>query len=403
VKVTNEGGGTTLATYLYDALGHRVQTVVGSANTEFVFNPAGQRVSTWNGGTGAQIQGQYYWGAKPGAFCKGGQTYFQHQDWEGTERLRTTYNGSTEGAFASLPFGDALQLTAGSDNDANRYGMLDHDYESDTEHAQFRQYNSAQGHWLSPDPCSGSYDPSNPQSFNRYVYVLDNPLSLTDPSGLECVWDDGSHDSEDDPTTGSPSSCKSLGGTWIELGEDGGWSGAANASLAGLTGVPGISGAQLDGNGNVMMYSVGTSVFNGDGTPFQNSTPDPTNPTIYMSGTGFSLSDPSLTATSTSTASYVFSSSSFYTSYVPPTSPYLIPGTQCSSGCHKEPPTVIQLLSCADVNLEGVDTTTLGAAAAVAGLFPSPASPVLTGGGLVIALQGGILQTLAGHQIGCRP
>jgi hypothetical protein len=71
VKVTNEGGGSTLATYLYDALGHRVQTVVGSANTEFVLNPAGQRVSTWNGATGAQIQGQYYWGAKPVAFYKG--------------------------------------------------------------------------------------------------------------------------------------------------------------------------------------------------------------------------------------------------------------------------------------------------------------------------------------------
>jgi RHS repeat-associated protein len=184
VTVKNEGGGTTLATYLYDALGHRVQTVVGSANTEFVFNPAGQRVSTWNGATGAQIQGQYYWGGKPVAFYKGGQTYFQHQDWEGTERLRTTYNGSTEGAFASLPFGDALQLTAGSDNDAYHYGMLDHDYESDTEHAQFRQYNSAQGHWLSPDPYQGSYDPSNPQSLNRYVYTLNNTLSNVDPSGL---------------------------------------------------------------------------------------------------------------------------------------------------------------------------------------------------------------------------
>jgi RHS repeat-associated protein len=175
VAVKTEGGAT-LATYLYDALGHRVQTVVGSANTEFVFNPAGQRVSTWNGATGAQIQGQYYWGAKPVAFYKGGQTYFQHQDWEGTERLRTTYNGGVEGSFTSLPFGDGLTTTSGSDNDAYHYGMLDHDSESDTEHAQFRQYNSAQGHWLSPDPYSGSYDFSNPQSFNRYVYALNNPL-----------------------------------------------------------------------------------------------------------------------------------------------------------------------------------------------------------------------------------
>jgi len=188
VTLENSTGGSTLGTYVYDALGHRVQTVVGSANTELVFNPAGQRVSTWNGATGAQIQGQYYWGGKPVAFYKGGQTYFQHQDWEGTERLRTTYNGGVEGSFTSLPFGDGLTTASGSDNDAYHYGMLDHDYESDTEHAQFRQYNSAQGHWLSPDPYQGSYDPSNPQSFNRYGYAINNPLSAVDPSGLNpCV------------------------------------------------------------------------------------------------------------------------------------------------------------------------------------------------------------------------
>jgi len=37
--------------------------------------------------------------------------------------------------------------------------------------------------WLSPDPIAG--DISNPQSLNRYSYVVNNPTNLTDPLGLQ--------------------------------------------------------------------------------------------------------------------------------------------------------------------------------------------------------------------------
>jgi RHS repeat-associated protein len=172
--------------------------VVGGATTEFLFNANGQRVSVWNGSNNTQIQGQYYWGSKPVAYYKGGDTHFQHQDWMGTERMRTAYNGSVEGTFTSLPFGDAQTTASGSDTDAYHFPMLDSDAESDTDHAQYRQYNSTQGRWMRPDPYRGSYDIYNPQSFNRYAYVKNNPLSRIDPSGLEdedgcpdgetCVW-----------------------------------------------------------------------------------------------------------------------------------------------------------------------------------------------------------------------
>ena len=113
-----------------------------------------------------------------------GQTHFQHQDWLGTERLRTSYNGTTEGGFFSLPFGDALSAS-GTDGDAYHLAGLDHDSTSDTDHAQFRQYSPTQGRWLSPDPYSGSYDITNPQSLNRYAYVLNSPMAYLDALGLE--------------------------------------------------------------------------------------------------------------------------------------------------------------------------------------------------------------------------
>jgi len=40
---------------------------------------------------------------------------------------------------------------------------------------------------MSPDPYDGSYNLGNPQSMNRYVYAMNNPLSNVDPSGKDCV------------------------------------------------------------------------------------------------------------------------------------------------------------------------------------------------------------------------
>ena len=111
-------GGST-AQYVYNALSQRVREALnGSVANEYAFNAAGQRVAEWTGDTAhpdnTLVQGKYYLGAKPVAFYKNGATYFEHQDWLGTERLRTTYNGGVEGSYTSLPFGDGLTTTAGA-------------------------------------------------------------------------------------------------------------------------------------------------------------------------------------------------------------------------------------------------------------------------------------------------
>jgi RHS repeat-associated protein len=196
-------GSTVVAVYSYNSLNQRVRVDRGSAATEYVFNASGQRVSTWDGHSLAQIQGQSYWGSRPVAFYSGGSLHFQHQDWEGTERVRTSYSGSTEGSYTSLPWGDAYSAN-GTDNDPYHFATLDHDSESSTEHAQYRQYSSTQGGWMSPDPYDGSYHVTNPQSLNRYAYVRNSPLGSIDPLGLDGCSVSGTNwyeqDGDGDPT-----------------------------------------------------------------------------------------------------------------------------------------------------------------------------------------------------------
>ena len=49
----------------------------------------------------------------------------------------------------------------------------------------FREYSAAQGRWLSPDPAGlAAVNPADPQSWNRYAYVGNQPLSAIDPLGL---------------------------------------------------------------------------------------------------------------------------------------------------------------------------------------------------------------------------
>jgi len=40
------------------------------------------------------------------------------------------------------------------------------------------------GRFITPDPYGGSANPANPQSWNRYSYVNNDPINKNDPSGL---------------------------------------------------------------------------------------------------------------------------------------------------------------------------------------------------------------------------
>jgi uncharacterized protein RhaS with RHS repeats len=52
-------------------------------------------------------------------------------------------------------------------------------------------WNANSGRWIQSDPAGlAASDPSNPQTWNRYAYVGNNPLIATDPLGLLSGWSD---------------------------------------------------------------------------------------------------------------------------------------------------------------------------------------------------------------------
>jgi RHS repeat-associated protein len=59
------------------------------------------------------------------------------------------------------------------------------DTESGNDYFNARYFGSSMGRFLSPDPMGGHYE--NPQTLNKYAYVVNNPLRYTDPTGLD-IW-----------------------------------------------------------------------------------------------------------------------------------------------------------------------------------------------------------------------
>jgi RHS repeat-associated protein len=93
-----------------------------------------------------------------------------------------------------LPFGEenVYNAAGGSRTAANGYGadgvrqqFTGHERDSETglDFAQARYYASGQGRFASPDVPFADQQESNPQSWNLYTYVINNPLAMTDPTG----------------------------------------------------------------------------------------------------------------------------------------------------------------------------------------------------------------------------
>ncbi len=222
VSSTLEPGYTTFTGYLYDADGNRVAK--GAITTmscnpatngfqfteDYVTGPGGEELSMLNGsGTwqrtnvygGGKLIGTYDLVHNP-AYTPGGsqpaQVPWLHlhlEDALGTRRMQVSGMlanlAQPEMDFQSLPYGDGFSQLADqyadeTDDDSSplHFTGKERDTESGNDYFDARYYASSMGRWLSPDPGRISRNHLfNPQKWNKYNYVLNNPLTMFDPDG----------------------------------------------------------------------------------------------------------------------------------------------------------------------------------------------------------------------------
>ena len=124
----------------------------------------------------------------------GGTVEWLIADQLGTPRMVADKTGALVGVSRHdyLPFGEELFAGYGGRTTTQGYNQSDgvrqhftgyeRDDETGLDYAQARYYASAQGRFTGVDPVGGIV--GNPQTWNGYAYTVNNPVNLTDPTGM---------------------------------------------------------------------------------------------------------------------------------------------------------------------------------------------------------------------------
>lgn len=180
--------GTTLVN-TYDGAGLRVEKVTGGSVTVYVF--AGTQVIAEYSPSAllsAPSKEYIYLGSQLLATLdSGGIPTYRHPD-HLSARVFTNGSGNSVGTQGHLPFGEQWYATGTVD----KWKFTSYERDSDTglDYALMRFDSSRLARFLTPDLYVGSIYVSDPQTWNRYSYVGNDPCNAVDPLGREtCTFD----------------------------------------------------------------------------------------------------------------------------------------------------------------------------------------------------------------------
>ncbi len=168
----------TLGQYWYDGDGKRVKKYVPSTGevTIFVYDVAGKLIQEHS----TIVES-----------VNDAKVAYLTNDHLGSPRINTDANGAVTARHDYHPFGEEISTTQrtghseyGDDTVRKQFTGYQKDEETGLDFAEARMYENRHGRFTAVDPLLASGQSSDPQSFNRYSYTMNNPVNLVDPSGM---------------------------------------------------------------------------------------------------------------------------------------------------------------------------------------------------------------------------
>jgi RHS repeat-associated protein len=218
----NRMGSVAGFTYTYDGDGSRVEK---SGSTLYWYGPSVEVLTETDTGGNNPVDYVFFAGKRIARVDSSNTVDYYFADQLGSSRVIVQ---------------DGITPTLCYDADFYPYGVERTPYTSTcTQHYKFTgkerdsesgldnfgaRYNSSQyGRFMSPDPGNAGADLTNPQSWNMYSYVLNNPLNAIDPDGLGCVYLDNNGGTDPNGDGGfsvdnnsSARECSDTQGTWFD-------------------------------------------------------------------------------------------------------------------------------------------------------------------------------------------
>jgi RHS repeat-associated protein len=179
-------GGSAPINITYDAFDRIVEENHSGTYKQILYSPIGKLALMTR-----QITNNVFLPLPGGeqATYTGNTIRFRHYDWLGSARFESNMAEAEYGDVAYAPFGETYSI---KNTPYLSFTGQQQDTVSGTYDFLYREYNPVQGRWISPDPAGlAAVNPTNPQSWNRYAYVGDSPLSAVDPLGQWFEWVQG--------------------------------------------------------------------------------------------------------------------------------------------------------------------------------------------------------------------